>query len=41
LEGKLEMLTDSIRGQTKSMEGWIERVVKVEMAQNSRRRRAS
>jgi ABC-type phosphate transport system auxiliary subunit len=40
VEGKLEVLIDSINGQTARMEHWIERVVSVERSQTFRRRKA-
>jgi hypothetical protein len=41
VEGKLEAYVETIRGQTQTMEKWIERVVQVEMVQNVRRKKAS
>ncbi|HEY8668200.1 MAG TPA: hypothetical protein VIL86_16245 [Tepidisphaeraceae bacterium] len=41
VEGKLDSHRSAIDRQTDKMDDWIERVVKVEMTQNARRRRAS
>ncbi|HVT87927.1 MAG TPA: hypothetical protein VHD56_03665 [Tepidisphaeraceae bacterium] len=40
VEGKLEASVDSVNYQSQKMDKWIERLVKIEMTQGSRRRRA-
>src|SRR4051812_30608463 len=41
VEGQLELFNNTVERQSNKMDQWIERLVKIEMTQGSRRRRAS
>lgn len=41
LEGRIDGYFQTARNQNNKIDGWIERIVKVEMMQSSRRRKAS
>lgn len=41
LDGRIDGYFETARNQNNKIDGWIERIVKVEMMQNSKRRKAS